>query len=117
MTTHRLTSGEPKPETPKPIKGLVKHEDAMRVMARRFTPMALHTLLSICEKSSNDGARVSAAKEILDRAWGRVPTAKQQEAQQTATNEITVVFGKERATIPITPPPQQLEHSDPDDHG
>jgi hypothetical protein len=43
----------------------------IRSLARAHTELALRTLTGICSSGKNEGARVSAATEILNRGWGR----------------------------------------------
>jgi hypothetical protein len=39
--------------------------------AQKYTKNAVKTLLEIMEKGENESARVSAAREILDRGYGK----------------------------------------------
>lgn len=66
--------------------------DALRFMARRATSIALSTLCAIAEKGKNEGARVAAAKEILDRGWGKTGVVVDQDARPN--QQIKVVFGE-----------------------
>lgn len=43
----------------------------IKALAGKHTPEALKTLVSIMQGSKSDAARVAAAKELLDRAYGR----------------------------------------------
>jgi hypothetical protein len=62
----RLGSGRP--------KGAVSKATAdIKAQAGKYTPEALMTLASIMKASDSDAARVSAAKELLDRAHGKSP--------------------------------------------
>jgi hypothetical protein len=40
-------------------------------LARRHTALAIKTLVSIMQHSDKDTARVAAAQDLLDRAWGK----------------------------------------------
>lgn len=40
-------------------------------LAREHTPAALGALLKIAKNGKSEGARVSAAQALLDRAWGK----------------------------------------------
>ena len=42
-------------------------------MAGKHTPEALKTLVSVMQSSDSDAARVTAAKELLDRGHGKSP--------------------------------------------
>jgi len=42
-------------------------------MAGKHTPAALKTLVTVMETSESDAARVTAAKELLDRGHGKAP--------------------------------------------
>lgn len=96
--------------------GLVAKEDAIRVISRRMTSMALFTLGNICEHSKNDSARVSAAKEILDRAWGKSHIMS--EGETKPGTQIQVVFGEKprisviENTATIEPDDDDLEDQD-----
>lgn len=60
--------GGRKPGTPNKVTADV------RALAGKFGPKALNTLAKIMEcKKEPAAARVSAAKEILDRAYGKSP--------------------------------------------
>jgi hypothetical protein len=57
---------------PKGVKNKVSQD--VRALAGEYGPKALKTLAEIMEcKKSPAAARVSAAKEILDRAYGKAP--------------------------------------------
>jgi len=45
----------------------------VKALAQKHTPEALKTLAKIMASSESDAARVSAAKELLDRAHGKAP--------------------------------------------
>jgi len=43
----------------------------IRSLARSYTEMAIQTLAGIVQNGSQESAKVSAAKELLDRGWGK----------------------------------------------
>ena len=43
----------------------------IKALARKYTDEALKTLVSVMKTSESDPARVSAAKELLDRGYGK----------------------------------------------
>src|SRR5262245_50833340 len=45
----------------------------IRSLARAHTELALRTLTGIASSGKNEGARVQAATELLNRGWGRAP--------------------------------------------
>lgn len=47
----------------------------LRTAAQKYTEEALNILIGIARNGENEGARVSAVKEILDRGWGKSPQA------------------------------------------
>jgi hypothetical protein len=47
----------------------------IKALAQKHTPEALKTLASIMKASESDAARVAAAKELLDRGYGKAPQA------------------------------------------
>lgn len=81
--------------TEKPKVGIIDHETAVKMISRRMTSVALHTLAEICQSSRNDSARVSAAREILDRGWGKAHLLPEGENKPGA--EITITFGNQDA--------------------
>lgn len=61
-------TGGRKPGTPNKVTADV------RVLAQKFGPKALNTLAKIMDSEKQPAsARVSAAKELLDRAYGKSP--------------------------------------------
>lgn len=47
----------------------------LRDLAREHVPTMLKALVDIANNSDSDSARVSAIKEVLDRAYGKAPQA------------------------------------------
>lgn len=90
-----------KPEELQNHPSVMKDDDVLRTMARRCTGMALATLAGICEKGQSENARVAAAKEILDRAWGKSGVMAEPESMKPH-QQIKVVFG-ERPQITVEP--------------
>lgn len=43
----------------------------LREEAQNYAKVALRTLVDVCRSGDKDASRVSAAKEILDRGYGR----------------------------------------------
>jgi hypothetical protein len=43
----------------------------IRAMARAHSQLAIRTLTGICASGKQEGARVQAATELLNRGWGR----------------------------------------------
>jgi hypothetical protein len=65
-------------------------------MAQKFGPDALEVLSSIMsDEAEPAAARVSAAKEILDRAYGKSP-----QPLAVNTNNLAEVFGKLMEALP-----------------
>lgn len=59
----------------RPKGSLNKATEEVREAARAYGPEALKILWQIAKKGKTEAARVSAAKELLDRAYGRSPQA------------------------------------------
>jgi len=57
----------------RPRGALNKSTKDIKALAQKHTPEALHTLVSVMKFSESDAARVSAAKELLDRGYGKSP--------------------------------------------
>ncbi len=55
----------------RPIGALGKITNDARRQAKRYGPMAMRELARLATKAINENARVSACKEILDRAYGK----------------------------------------------
>lgn len=45
----------------------------VRALARQYGPAALRELARLCREAESEAARVSAIKELLDRAYGKSP--------------------------------------------
>jgi len=54
---------------PKGAKNKTEHD--VRVMARKHGPRMIEHLAAIAERGESESARVTAIKEILDRAYGK----------------------------------------------
>lgn len=70
-----MAARTPKP-TPSPRKpgrraGRVRDEDQMRLRARRLADGALAALGEIMSGDGQDSVRLAAAREVLDRGYGR----------------------------------------------
>jgi hypothetical protein len=60
--------------------------DEIRVEARKYANLAIEVLGSIATRGETEGARVSAAKSLLDRGVGTVQVAKVPEGLQPKTS-------------------------------
>jgi len=96
----------------KPKIGLIDHDTAVKIISRRMTSLALHTLGDVCQYSRNDSARIMAAREILDRGWGKAHL--QPEAEGRPGAEITITFGDAK-TLEAATSPQEPDEPDDDD--
>ena len=47
----------------------------IKALAQKYTDEALKTLVQVMQTSESDQARVSAARELLDRGYGKSPQA------------------------------------------
>ena len=56
----------------KPKGTLNKSTAEIKELAQNYSAKALETLSSIMRNSDNDTARIAAAKELLDRGYGKV---------------------------------------------
>lgn len=75
----------------------------LREIAQRYTEQAIDTLVSIMGHGEAESARIMAARELLDRGYGKAPQA---------------VIGDPNMPmhlIVMTGVPRLLEHDDPDD--
>lgn len=55
--------------------------------AREYAPLAIKTLVNVMRTGETDAARVSAAKEVLDRAYGKSVQGVRIEAPETENHE------------------------------
>lgn len=78
---------------PKGINGYSQDKLNLRRLVRVHTEDAINTIVEIMKNSEDEGARLAAAKDILDRGWGR--PANQIEIQQTDMHMITA-FNREQ---------------------
>jgi hypothetical protein len=81
----------------------------IKELAGQYTDEALNTLVSVARASESDAARVSAAKEILDRAYGKAPQALTGEDGEGPIRHVLEVvcngFTIARRYQPIAPAP------------
>lgn len=64
--------------------------DAARVYALRHAERAISRLAHLIDNAENEQAQISAAKEILDRAYGKAPQAITGEDGGPIRNEVIV---------------------------
>jgi hypothetical protein len=55
----------------------------LKTVAREYGPRVIEKLWGICEKGESDQARINAARELLDRGYGK--PAQPSPAMQTAS--------------------------------
>ena len=71
-------------------KGIPNKSTAeIKEAAQAYGPAALTTLATIMRNSDNDQARMAAAKELLDRGYGKTT----QSVDMNVTGNITVISG------------------------
>lgn len=69
----------------------------IKELAREYVPAIMPALLSIATKGESEAARVSAIKEILDRAYGKSPQALTGEDGGPIKQAIQIISGVPRA--------------------
>jgi hypothetical protein len=82
--------------------------DEIRVEARKYANLAIEVLGSIATRGETEGARVSAAKSLLDRGVGTVQVAKVPEGLSPKTmgkKEEAAVAARNAAAGKYAPPP------------
>lgn len=58
------------------VKGVPnKATREIKALAQQYTDQALTTLVQVMQASESDAARVAAARELLDRGYGKSPQA------------------------------------------
>lgn len=68
-----MATGGKRPGAGRPRGAVNKATADIKALAGKYTPDALSALVSIVKGSDSDAARVSAAKELLDRGHGKSP--------------------------------------------
>lgn len=86
----RPNSGRPKG---RPNKVTAEIKD----LARAYVPDIMPALLKVAIEGESEAARVSAIKEILDRAYGKAPQAITGEDGGAIKQAITIISGVPRA--------------------
>jgi hypothetical protein len=66
----------------------------IKALAQKHGPEALKTLVEILKKSEQDTARIAAAKELLDRAYGKStqPISQDDENPLEVINRIRIEY-------------------------
>ena len=59
----------------RPKGALNKKTAEIKAIAGKYGPDAIQVLVRIMERGESEGSRVAAAKELLDRAYGKAPQA------------------------------------------
>ena len=95
--------GPRKKPTPKMIDA--KLVEDLRVAARELTPNALRTLEAINDdETAPPAARISAAKEILDRGWGK-PKESLDVSRKMTLEDLVMASFRQRGGEKALPPP------------
>ncbi len=83
--------------TDKPLRHfpakLLKAEDVSATIAKHLAELAYATLADICVSSKNQMARYTAAKEILERGFGKLQVDHSKKHVGDTNSQINVVFG------------------------
>lgn len=74
-----------------PNKATAEIKEAARV----YTQEALKTLVNVMKTSDSDAAKVSACKELLDRAWGKATQPIAGDPDQPLTYQIVTGVPRE----------------------
>jgi hypothetical protein len=51
--------------------GRRKEDAAVKELAKQYTPLAIETIVHLCEHGKAESTRLAAAIALLDRGWGR----------------------------------------------
>jgi hypothetical protein len=94
MTSH-VPSTAFKPGTTGNPGGRPRAAREATVEARRFAIEAVHALVKTMRRAGSDGARIGAARELLDRALGKAP----QSVDLLLTKQISAMSIDELATL------------------
>jgi hypothetical protein len=74
--------------------GRTKMPEEMRAAFRELTPLAIENIKRTLSVGQNEKDRLKAAEIVLDRAWGRVPSAPE---------DLTAIEGSARPLAGLTP--------------
>ena len=77
----------------RPKGSLNKVTADIRALAREHGPAAIETLIEIMQGAENDASRIAAAKELLDRGFGKSVQAVEHSGQDGKPLSIKVLFG------------------------
>ena len=75
--------------------GRPKGHGEIRELARRYTRIALSTLVEIATSGKTESARVAAAVALLDRGWGKPSPL----ADDVTTAPVTIVISEVDARL------------------
>lgn len=87
--------------------------DEVRTEARKYAQLAIEVLGSIATRGETEGARVSAAKSLLDRGVGTVQTARVPEGlvpKALGKKEEAAIAARNAAAGKYAPPPAPGAH-------
>jgi hypothetical protein len=74
------------------VKGTPNKNTAdIRALAQNYAPEAIAMLATILTTSENDSARISAAKELLDRGYGKSTQAVEMTGKDGNPLEVTQI--------------------------
>jgi hypothetical protein len=66
----------------------------IRALAQQHGPMAIRELVRLVQSAENEGTRVAAIKELLDRAYGKAPQPMDGDGRGGPIQTVvTIVFG------------------------
>lgn len=75
-------AGPGRPKTGGRQKGTPNKVTAdIKALAQEHGPSAIETIISIMNKGENDGVRLAAAKELIDRGFGKAVQAIEADVQ------------------------------------
>jgi hypothetical protein len=85
--------------------------NGLQELARVYTAQALDCIFTIMQHGSNEAARVSAAKEILDRGYGKPKQSVDLTGNLTVTTTHTLEVMRERIRA-LRDSPHQIDQRD-----
>ena len=98
-------------------------ETDIQDLARKYSSAAIAVLAELmCDENAPPSVRLAAAKSLLERGWGRVPSGKTEERPAQPETQVRQNAARERITAqtasPIPPnPPRVLESGSRESRG
>ena len=85
------------------IGSLNKTTNEVRKLAQEYGQEAIEVLVTIMRTAESEAVKISAVKELLDRAYGKPQPAVEPRSEEHKVNVITLVAGVREEITPNKP--------------